>query len=739
MAITMNETPAAASRGATDQFSLRNILAIFRRRLRLLAGVALVIFLLALLLTVQATPRYYSEARVMFDTRQEEVMASREVLSDLPIETSAIDTEVEVLQSRTLARQVAARLNLENDPEFNWALRPPGGMSALIARIQGRDLPTPQLPRTEAEINAGRERATSALRAGLSVTRSGLTYILNVGFTSLDPEKSARIANAFAEQYVLNQIEAKFEANRQANTFLDTRLQELRGEVLAAEAAVERYRVANNLLSSSGTTLTEQEISSYNQQLATARAEQAVEEARLRTARSQLARGSVGDDVGEALQSAVVSQLRGQRSQVATRVADLQANYGPEYPELIRARQELAAIDGQIAAEIRRVISNLEARVQVARDKTASIQGTLGRARGTLAGNNAASVRLNELERNAESVRTLYEGLLERYQETTSQTGQATADSRVVSEARPDSNPASPNVPVNLAFGFIFAMAAGLGAAVLAEILDDGLLTAEDVESRLSLPALGSIPLLMSIAEARDRKMLPSEHLVERPLSGFAEAFRSLRTSIAYARLGGPTKVVAITSALPGEGKTTTAVGLAISAAQAGNRVVIVDCDIRRRNVSRLLGVEAEVGLLDVLDGKVPLSEVLIQQETSGAWVLPLAKREFTPQEVFSTDAMGAVLDQLRAEFDLVILDTAPVLAIAETRVLASRSDIVVFLARWRRTPSKAADAALRALEQSNAHVAGVVLTQVDVNQQGRYGYGDPGYYYSSYKKYYAA
>lgn len=734
-----NEAPAAASRGANDLFSLRNLLAIFRRRMRLMAGIALVIFLLALLLTVQATPRYTAEARVMFNTRQEQIMASQEVLSNLPVETGVIDTEVEVLQSRNLARQVATTLELENDPEFNWALRPPGGMASFIARLQGRTLPSPTQPRTEQQIAEGRERATSALRGGLSVRRSGLTYIVGIGFTSLNPEKSAKIANAFAEQYILNQIEAKYAANRQANTFLEGRLQQLRGEVLSAETAVEQYRVSNNLLSSSGTTLTEQEISSYNQTLATARAEQAVEEARLRTARNQLARGSVGDDVGEALQSSVVSQLRGQRSVTATKVADLQANYGPRYPELIRAQQELAAIDGQIAAEIRRVISNLEARVQVARDKTQSVQSTLGRARGTLAGNNAAGVRLNELERNAESVRTLYEGLLERYQETTSQTGAATADSRIVSEARANGSPSSPNVPVNLALGFILAMVAGLVAVVLAEMLDDGLMTAEDVESRLHIGTLGSIPLLMSIADSKDRKMLPTEHIISRPLSGFAEAFRSLRTSILYARAGDPPKVVAVTSALPGEGKTTTAVCLAISAAQAGTRVVIVDCDVRRRNVSRLLGVEAEVGLLDVLEGKVPLADALLQGEASGAWVLPLSKREFTPREVFASDAMAALLEDLRSQFDMIILDTAPVLAIAETRVLASQADIVVFLARWRKTPAKASDAALRVLEQSKAVVQGVVLTQVDVNQQARYGYGDPGYYYSSYKKYYTA
>jgi exopolysaccharide transport family protein len=722
---------------SAEAFSLRTLITTFRRRMRLFGAVALVIFLAALLVTARATPRYTAQAQVMMNVRQSQVLESQQVLSNLPAETGVIDSEVEVLHSRDLARQVAENLRLENDPEFNWVLREPGGLSAMLARLQGRTLPRPTPPSTPEEVRLGRERAASALRGGLNAQRMGLTYIIGINFTSLNPEKSARIANAFAEQYIANQIADKGGANQQANVFLEQRLNELRGEVQQAEAEVERYRSANNLLTSSGATLTEQEVSTYNQQLATAQADQAVEEARLRAARGQLARGSTGGDVGEALQSSVVGQLRSQRSQVAARVADLQARYGPEWPALLRARQELAAIDGQIEAEIGRVISNLEARVQVARDRTASLRATLGRTRGALAGNNAASVRLNELERNAESVRTLYEGLLERYQETTNQSGNETADSRLLSAARAPGAPSSPNVPVNLVLGFILAVGCGLAAVVLVELMDDGLITGDDVEQRLGLPMLGSVPLMMSVADRKDRRMAPTDYLINRPLSAFAEAFRTLRTSIMYAKLGGAPKVVVVTSALPGEGKTTTAVCLGISAAQAGLKVVIVDCDIRRRNVSRLLGVEADRGLLDVLEGTAPLAETLLKGEASGAWVLPTAKREFTPREVFNTPEMAALLKELRDGFDMVILDTAPVLAVAETRVLASQADAVMFLTRWRKTPAKAAEAALRSLEQSNATVAGAVLTQVDMQEQARYGYGDPGYYYGAYKAYY--
>ncbi|KAK0331166.1 hypothetical protein LTR94_029985, partial [Friedmanniomyces endolithicus] len=227
-----------------------------------------------------ATPRYTSQAQVILNARQSQVLnAEEEVLSTLPASTAVLDSEVEVLQSRDLARQVAEVLKLENDPEFNWALQQPSGMGAFIGKLRGERPVAPRPPTTPEEIRLGRERAASALRNGLSVQRSGLTYIIGVSFTSLNPEKSARIATTFAEQYIANQISDKYGANREANAFLEQRLNEMRVEVQAAETAVEQYRSANNLLTSSGATLTEQEVSTYNQQLATAQADQAVEEA----------------------------------------------------------------------------------------------------------------------------------------------------------------------------------------------------------------------------------------------------------------------------------------------------------------------------------------------------------------------------------------------------------------------------------------------------------------------------
>lgn len=720
---------------------LRRLISIFRRRLRLFTAVALLVFLGVVIVTLRATPLYTTSAAVMLDPRKEQVSNVQDVLSGLPADSSVVDTEVEVLKSRQLAERVVTALKLDQDPEFNGSLRKPSGLGALIGGVKSLfSSAAPDSARarlTAAQAQAAHEHVVDAVLGGLSVRRSGLTYVMNVSYTSPDPAKAALMANTFADRYLLEQLEAKFDATRQANTWLNERLGELRGQVQEAEAAVEQYKIANNLLSASGASLTEQEISAYNQSVAQARAQQAEQEAKLRTAETQLAKGSNGEDVGAALDSPVIQQLRAQRATASGKLADLSGRYGPRHPEMLKAQRELQDIDGQIQAEIKRIISNLQAQAQVAQQRTASIAGSLGGAKGMLAQNNRASVRLRELERNAEAVRTLYESFLNRFKETSAQQGVGTSDARVVSRAKTPSAPSSPRVGRNILLGFLLAIGAGLAASAVAEFLNTGLTTAEDVENRLGVAHLGSLPHLSSVAE--DRSTSPVEYVVTKPLSSFAEAFRALRNSVRYSRLGETVKTVMVSSSLPGEGKTTTTVCLGRAAAQAGDRVVIVDCDLRRRNINRLIGMETEKGLLEVLAGDATLDQVLLEDEESGAFILPLAHSSFTPKDVFGTPAMDRLLATLSQRFDLVLLDTAPALAVADTRALAARADAVVFLARWRRTPAKAVETSLKMFASAGAHIAGVALTQVNMKEQARYGYGDPGYYYAEYKKYYSS
>lgn len=718
-------------------FDLNVIIATFRRRLRLFAAVALVVFVAVLLFTLQETPRYTATAQVMLDVRQEQVTDMSAVLSGLPPDSSVVDTEVEVLKSRSLANRVVTQLKLDQDPYFNPYLEGAHGLTSWLPWMKKSVAPAASLTPTEAQLR--RETIVDRLLAGLKVHRSGLTYLIAIDYTHPDAAEAAKIANAFADLYLTEQLEAKFDATKKANEWLDTRVAELRGQLQQAEADVQQYKIANNLLSAEGATLTEQEISGMNQQLATAHTQQAEAEARLNIARNQLARGSNGEDVGESLSSPVVQQLRKQRAEKSSEVANLSGRYGDRHPDLLKAKRELADMDGQIQAEIRRIISNLEAEAQISRQRSASVAGSVATSKGTLAGNNRAGIRLAELERKAESVRTLYESLLSRFKQTTTNQGIEQADARVVSKAKIPTSPSFPKPSLNLAVGFLVACGAGLAAIVLAEILMAGLFTEDEVERRLGVSYLGSIPLLSTaLAEGKlARGMSPPDYLLSKPLSSFAESFRKLRAAILFSRVGEQVKVVAITSSLPGEGKTTTTFSLARTLAKAGSNVVVVDCDLRQSSLNRFLKEPPTAGLIEVLNGVATLEQALILDE-SGAKVLALTKTTYTPRDVLGSAAMAQLLATLRARFDIVLLDTAPMLAIADTRILAASADAVVMLARWKKTPVKAITSALSLLQGRGIFVAGVALTQVDLKAQSRYGYGDANYYYSSYRKYYA-
>jgi exopolysaccharide transport family protein len=733
---TLSAPAADPAPGALD---IQQLIATFRRRMGLIGAVALLVLSAVVIFTFQQTPRYTATSEVMIDPQKEHVVNVSEVMSGLGTDSTAIDTEVQILKSRSLAEKVVVQEKLDQDPEFNPSLRPPGLFAGLLS-LGKTAIPIGGEFKSQAVTQRQHQAVVDGVLSGLTVRRLALTYVIQLAYTSTSPAKAAKLANAFANGYLVQQLDVKFDATRQANEWLNTKVADLRKQVSDAETAVEQYKVANNLMSANGQSLTEQEISTLDQQLATAQAQQAEQDARLATAKSQLANGSNGEDVGEAMTSPVIQQLQAQRSAQTQKIADLEGRYGERHPELLKAKRELADIDTQMRGEVQRIISGLQAQAEVARQRTASVAGSVARSKGALVGNNQASVHLNELERNAESAKALYESFLNRFKETSASQGLEQSDARVVSLAKVPGTPSYPKKGSNLAIGLILALGTGLGAAFLAEALDNGIATAEDIERFLDIPYLGAIPSLKSTIDgpAAGPVSSPIDYVIEKPLSSFSEGFRNLRASVLFSKVGQTVKVIVVTSSLPGEGKTTTSIALARTMALAGSQVVVVDCDLRRRGLNQVMASEPAIGLLEVLNGAASLEQALVRDPPSGAWILPLARSPYTPKDVFGTEAMKRLLEELRRHFDVVILDTAPVLPVADTRVLASQADVVILLVRWRKTARKAAEASLKLLTSVNAYVAGAALTQVDMRAQARYGYGDPGYYYRSYKKYYA-
>jgi len=715
-----------------DRLDLRMLTVTLRRRRMLFLAVLSTVLAFAALVTALQTPRYTAVAQVVLNATEERVAPGQNAEPAAPPRQDLADTEVEVIQSRELAQSVAAALRLEQDATFNPLLN--GRPSRLNRILHGIGLSSAPV-RTVASPDENRRAVVGQLLSGLRVTRVGLTFSLSIQMTATDPEDAQRIANEYARQYTTLYAGRKRASNMDAASFLAGRLEDLRKQAQADTARVQQYRIANNLLSTSGASLTEQEISNFNQQVAAARAQAAEDQARLNTARAQVRNGSKGDDVGEALNSPVVSGLRARRAEVGGRLASLEARHGPLYPDVQKARGELADVDAAIATEIQRVISNLEARARVSNERLASIQGTLGAARGQLASNNRAMVGLDDYQRRAEASQQLYDSYLARYKETRAQEGTERPEARILSLAELPSDPSTPRVALNMALALVLGSGLGLAAAFISEMVFSGLTTALDVESRLNIRCLASIPTVKSVLPG---VRSPIQAVIDHPTSGFAEAFRNLGASIDYA-LEGRRQLLLVTSALPREGKTTLSTCMARLSALNGRNVVLVDVDVRQRGASRIVqGTGGRPGLVQLLRGEATLDDVLVLDQSSGASILPVQAYAGDLGNLLVGAEMNALLDRLRARFDLVLLDGPPILPIADTRTLATKVDAVVMVVRWRSTADHAVRAALRLLPHRRVPVAGVVLSQVDVRKQAKYGYGDGAYYYNQYKHYYA-
>ncbi len=706
-----------------------SILADFRRFFKFFAAIFVVVFLVVLVPILLQAPNFDATSSVMIDPRTINASPDADVLSDLPADTTTIDTEVEVLGSNALTQRVVDSLHLDKDPEFNPALAP-RKVLGIIPMPAGRG---------GAPAESQAQLVQDAVRAGLTVKRSGLTRIITITYRSKSAAKAARIANEWARLYLSQQLETKFNATKEANDWLNSRIGDLRTQVEAAETELQNYKIANNLVSSSNDdTIAQQEVTTLDQQLATVKVDQAESDARLNVAKRQLANGSTGEDLGEALNSSVIRDLRNQRATLTQHMADLSSKYGPLHPDIIKTKKQLDDIDGQIKAEVNRIISNLEGQAQIQRQRTASLQGSVNRARGQLVGNNRATVRLNELQRNADAVTVLYQSYLDRFKQTSSQAGIDQTDARIVSTAGVPLAAATPKKPLALALALVAGLAAATLAVLVRRALDSGMATGADVEAQLDQPYLGGIIDLPTLLP-KGIKSTPRQYLLDKPLSAFAEGFRNIRAGLVYSKLGEAVKVIAITSSLPDEGKTTTSICLARTMAMAGQSVLLIDCDLRRRSLAKALDMDVSKGLLEVLTGTVAFEDAIIKDPTPGVDYLALTHRASPAKDIFGSPMMAMLLDEARAKYDVIILDTAPVIPVVDTRILLRQADVTVMLARWRKTPRRAVQTSIGLLADVGVKVGGVVLTKVDLKAQSKFGYGDSMYYYNQYKEYYAS
>ncbi len=712
----------------------------FRRRLPLFFVTLLSVFAAVATFTFQATPVYSTSAAVIIDARETNVVDFGSVLSGLAPDSAIVDTEVEIIRSRSIAEKIVARLDLINSPEFNPRLTEPTtfdelkyNLKSALSGIFGRR-DAPSVPNDEAlDARIEMDIVVDIFLSKTDAYRIGTTYGIAISANSTDPKLAAAIANELADQYLIEQLDAKYEATRRANAWIEDRLAELRDELNDAESIVEAYRAASGLFTSGATTLNEQQMTDLNAQLIVQRADLAERDARLESVREIARRGGSVAASSEALQSPVIADLRRQQAEVNREKADLETRYLPNHPEILRINQEISNIDAEIRNEIQRIVSSLESEVTISRQRLNSLERNLSTMRATLAENNRASVRLRELERNAEASRTTYETYLERYKQIDDQEGLAQADARILSRATIPNGPTFPRVTLNLAIGLILGAMLGVLMIIITDSFNSQISTGEDIETNFKLPFLGNFPQLVGAGRKN-----PGDYLLNNPMSNYAEALRNLRASLMFADLDSAVRTVAITSSQPDEGKSTLTYGLGRMSAMSGTKTLIVDGDFRRKQLSETaVDGDLEQGFLECLFGECELADAIVKDQRTDLCILPLTADRHTPRDVFGSKVFDEMLEKLKQEFELIIFDTGPILLMAETRVLASKVDQVVVIARWLKTNRAALKNTLSILSDFGASITGVVLNRVDMKKFHRQGYGHSGY--AAYGKYYTS
>jgi capsular exopolysaccharide synthesis family protein len=678
---------------------------VFRRNLRPFLVVFLLVIGAVAAWTLTRTPVYSAMSSLLVLPQADQVVKVDAVTPDLPATTDIVNTEVRLMQSSSLALRVAER----------YAAQHP---DADIVRSKSR------------------EELADVIAAMVNISRSASTYVIEVYATSSDAQQATDIANLYVTEFVAADRESKVNTNSAANTWLRSRTAQLAEAATRADADLQAYKVSHGLISSDGTTLSEQEISTLDGQIASAQADLAEKQGRLSAARKQLSVGGSGADVGEALESGTIGTLRAREAEASAQVANLSARYGEKYPDLVQARSQLASIRQDIQLEINRILSNLQAEVNVSSSRLSSLQGSRAQSTGVLSNNNRAQVGLQSLQRSSDAAKAIYETFLNRTRETAAQQGLQRADTRVDSVAQVPDTPDFPNRRLAAVFGILGGVVGGVIAIALAEYLQGTMRSKADVEQRLGARYAGAIPSLKSTLGKIRADQPPHEYILSYPQSTFAESFRSLRAHLVP---GGGTaaggRAIAIASALPQEGKTTTAVCLARLSAASGIPTVLVDCDLRRRGSSELLNNQNN-GLYDYFAG-ASLDEALTLDEASGLRVLGTMPGSPDASDPLTGENLARMIRDLRARFQLIVIDTAPVLGLADARIVAAAADRVVMCAKWRKTSVKAANATVELLVSSGARLSGVVLTQVDIKSYASTGYTESYNYHKRFRGYY--
>ncbi len=721
--------------GPAQDSALREYLRVLIKRKWLVASCVAVIFGGVMLATIRATRIFDAAGSIAINKTDPAILNLKEAGNNSGgadfYDPTDLDTEVRILRSDLLALQVIKALNLDKQPEI-------GGSS---------DVDSNSLSLTTDALQPDSEKTSGLLavfKSGLRVSLVPNTRIIEIHYRSADKNLAANVVNTLINTYIEQNFKTRFESTMQASDWLSKQLVDLEMKVQTSQEKLVQYQKQHEILGiDEKQNITTSKLDELNKELTAAESDRMERESIYRLVQSGdadiAAAAAVSAGGSGTASSGLMEKMREQQADLKIQVAQLSTQFGNSYPKVVQLNTQLKEVEAQLQAEMTKVVSRVRSGYLAALQHETMLRQALEKQKQEANKLNESAIEYSLLKRDVESYRTLYEGLMEKLKEAGVTAGLRSNNIRSVDKARIPTYPSEPNVPRNLTFALALGLTTGIGLAFLLEGIDNTVRTPEQAQAISGLPSLGMIPLgsrsgieaaakRLTVASSREAVELVTQ---ARPQSQMAESYRALRTSLLLTSLGGPPKVILVTSALPQEGKTTTSINTAIVLAQKGTRVLLIDADLRRPSIHKALGMGPKTGLSNVLTGNATLQQAVSRSTILPTlFVLTAGTPPPNPAELLASSNMKDILAELREQYDHIIVDTPPTLSVTDAVVMSTRADAVVLVIRSGQTTKQALRRSREILMQVNARVAGVLLNAVDLTSPDYY------YYYEYQGKY---
>ena len=715
---------------AVEVIDLAHYWHVVRRQLKKIIALAAVITVLTVLVVLSLTPKYSATTTLLIESEEARILSIEEVYGMSGKSSEYLLTQFEILKSRALAQRVVNDLKLVSVPEFNPYHAVHGKKFSIKEFIMG----APEAPSQE-QILA---KTVDTFWEKISISPVRKTQLVKISVESESAELAAQASNAVANAYIQSQLEAKVGLTKQAVDWLSERMGGLKNRLNDSESQLQAYRDKNKLVDVQGVnTLIAKELDRITEKLVDARSKKLEYQSTFQQlqAITEINLASLSN-LPVILRHPLVAKLGESESTAALKVAELSKRYGPKHPRMVAAQSDLQAVQSSLLKQMKSLASGIENDFLVAKAQETSLEKAFQKVKSNVQNINRTEFALNGYVREVNGNRALYETFLKRIRETSETGSLQTANARVVDPAVMPEKAVKPKKSLIVALALIVSLMFGVALAFLLDALDATIKNAEEVDHKLGFALLGILPLLKGTKDkinvANEPKKAPIRAFVHGEDSGFKESVRTLRTGLTLASLEDPVQVVLFTSTVPGEGKTTASANLAAAYGQMDN-VLLIDADMRRPTIAKQLNLPAgSKGLSNAVAYPETMDESIHTIEDLGIDVMPSGPIPPNPLELLASKNFSAILEKLKGRYQHIIIDSAPTHLVSDAAYLSTLVDGVVYVIKADSTNDKLVKSGLKRLDESNARILGVVLNQLDLEKEAKYG-GDYSYSYGAY------